>query len=111
MSKDPIVKLLSDLASAPYAFWRDAEGTIRRTVKWLEEKERISKEEAIGLVEDLLTRSAKTRTMWEERLDEFVSQKIRAIKIPRREELVELRKRVQALIERAERLEDNWRER
>jgi len=102
---------LNKLVSEPEAAWRDAEILSKRIATWLVEVGKLSAEDARDLVAELAEKSRTSRQDLEERLDKFVSEKLRVTSIPRREDLTDLRQRINQLIDRVDRLENRWQKR
>lgn len=101
--------IFKDLMALPNVVVRETEGNIRRIMDWLVERGKLSRADALALLNDFHKLTKIGRNEWELRMDQFVRRKLHRLSFPRRGEMVALRQRVNQLIDRADALEIKWR--
>ncbi len=107
--KDPLSAIFRDLAKAPESMYRDVESNIQNMVDWLVARGKLSQEDAKFILADLASRSTTIMEDWEERVNYFIGDRVRVMKLPKREKLTALRKRLNSLFDRIDVLETEIR--
>ncbi len=106
--KKPVSRFLRDVSIRTGVVFRDAETTIRRIIQWLADKGKLSKEDAGLLIKELEETSVANRREFDREMDAFIADEARRVRLPSRERLKKLRRRVNDLIERVEKLEEDY---
>ena len=109
--KDPLAGFWRELIASPEVAWRDAQAMAKFLIDQIVRLRDFTAEEAESLRAELSAVQETGRAELEARIDQFVQQTLGRVIHPWRRELVQLRRRTNALIERADYLESSIRKR
>ena len=107
--KDPIKVVLHDLLKAPELVLKDAEHNARRIIDGMVLRGRLSAEDAKAIMAEMNEKVKTNRKDLEATINSFINERLGIFNLNRPRGLAGLRKKVNSLIDRAERLETLWR--
>ena len=100
---------LRDFWDKPGAIWHDAEQSIQKMVARFVEGGRLTQDQGLALINELVSKVQNNQRLWEKAVDKFITERIPRVASPEKDELAALRRRVNMLIDRADELEEKLR--
>jgi|GEM_PF-6459670 len=108
---EQLSSFLRDFWGKPGAIWHDAELSIQKMVARFVEGGRLTQEQGLNLINELVNKVQNNQRLWEKGVDKFITERIPRVNSPEKDELSILRRRVNMLIDRADELEEKLRSR
>jgi len=106
--KDPLSGVFKEIVKVPETIWKDVESSTMNLVEWLVKRGNLSAEDAKAILQDLSDKSKSIQSDLEQRIDYFIAQSFKPFSTPKRENIIELRQKINSLFDKVDSLEAAW---